>query len=244
MLFLANPAASQILDPLTNFCRRFGHQTAVIDDRLFIDGGLIDYGDSIGSNTVNYTNTQLLYADLSSVNNFGFPSQYDNLTKLSNVPSVSGGALWADSVNKVFFLFGGEYNWTTPPPAKYTLWSFDAVYNSWSAILPDATFEGISSASFGASAVDDNQGFAYYYGGWQSNATALGFYGNPQAQTALVTYDMVRNQWRSAPFIDSTPRAEGALFYIPASDRGMLVYFGGVQETGNGSHIGVSCLMV
>jgi hypothetical protein len=30
-------------DPLLNFCRRFGHQTAVIDQKLYIDGGLVDW---------------------------------------------------------------------------------------------------------------------------------------------------------------------------------------------------------
>lgn len=31
------------LDPVRNFCRRFGHQTAVIDRKLYIDGGFINY---------------------------------------------------------------------------------------------------------------------------------------------------------------------------------------------------------
>jgi hypothetical protein len=31
------------LDPVENFCRRFGHQTAVIDRKLYIDGGFINY---------------------------------------------------------------------------------------------------------------------------------------------------------------------------------------------------------
>lgn len=30
-------------DPVQNFCRRFGHQTAVIGRRLFIDGGQVNY---------------------------------------------------------------------------------------------------------------------------------------------------------------------------------------------------------
>ncbi len=31
------------LDPVKDFCRRFGHQTALIDRKLYIDGGLINY---------------------------------------------------------------------------------------------------------------------------------------------------------------------------------------------------------
>lgn len=30
-------------DPVQNFCRRFGHQTTVIGNKLYIDGGLIDW---------------------------------------------------------------------------------------------------------------------------------------------------------------------------------------------------------
>lgn len=30
-------------DPAKNFCRRWGHQTAVVDRKLYIDGGMINY---------------------------------------------------------------------------------------------------------------------------------------------------------------------------------------------------------
>lgn len=29
-------------DPLKDFCRRYGHQTAVIDRKLYIDGGYVN----------------------------------------------------------------------------------------------------------------------------------------------------------------------------------------------------------
>jgi len=41
-------------DPLEDFCRRFGHATTVIDRRLFIDGGLINW-NPIAKNPLNYT---------------------------------------------------------------------------------------------------------------------------------------------------------------------------------------------
>ena len=41
-------------DPLIDFCRRFGHQTAVIDRRLYIDGGLVNW-NPISQNPLNYT---------------------------------------------------------------------------------------------------------------------------------------------------------------------------------------------
>ena len=41
-------------DPLKDFCRRFGHQTAVIDRKLYIDGGLIDW-NPIAQYPANYS---------------------------------------------------------------------------------------------------------------------------------------------------------------------------------------------
>lgn len=41
-------------DPLQNFCRRFGHQTTVIDNKLYIDGGLIDW-NPISTYPQNYS---------------------------------------------------------------------------------------------------------------------------------------------------------------------------------------------
>ncbi len=42
------------MDPVKNFCRRFGHQTTVIDRKLYIDGGLVDW-NPIPSYPANYT---------------------------------------------------------------------------------------------------------------------------------------------------------------------------------------------
>ena len=41
-------------DPLNDFCRRFAHQTAVIDSKLYIDGGFVDW-NPISQNDQNYT---------------------------------------------------------------------------------------------------------------------------------------------------------------------------------------------
>ncbi|KAK3071107.1 hypothetical protein LTR53_009241 [Teratosphaeriaceae sp. CCFEE 6253] len=230
----------QVVDPLAQSCRRFGHQTTVIDNRLYIDGGLVDYGDSADATTVNYTNTYLLYLDLDEQTTYNFPTPHADLVKPNNVPSVQGGILWADTVNKLFYMYGGEYNWTSSPPAKYILWQYDALYNLWNAVTPDISADGIQSGSYGAGTViDDDRAMGYYYGGWLSNATNLGWNGNPIAQSGLIQYDMLKNSWKNVTFIDSSPRAEGVMMYIPASDSGMLVYFGGVVQTSNGSYTGV-----
>jgi len=210
-LLLHGAAGQEIQDQINNFCRRFAHQTTVIGNRLYVDGGLLDYGGSISASTVNYTNTFLSYLDLDSLYN-NFPIEYANLSKPNNVPSVQGGILWADTVNKLFYLYGGEHNWTSQPPAQYTLWAYDAVYNVWNDTTQDASASGIQSVSFGAgTVVDDDRALGFYYGGWLSNATVLGWNGNALAQSGLVQYDMLRNIWSNVTFIDSTPRAEGVM---------------------------------
>ena len=47
-------------DPVGGFCRRFGHQTTVIDRKLYIDGGFINYSP-MEIDATNYTSK--LYLD-------------------------------------------------------------------------------------------------------------------------------------------------------------------------------------
>lgn len=41
-------------DPLNDFCRRWGHQTAVIGRKLYIDGGIVNW-NPLPSNPGNYS---------------------------------------------------------------------------------------------------------------------------------------------------------------------------------------------
>lgn len=43
LLVASLDAAAAQLDPVKNFCRRWGHQTAVVDRTLYIDGGFLNY---------------------------------------------------------------------------------------------------------------------------------------------------------------------------------------------------------
>ncbi|OLN85773.1 Kelch repeat-containing protein-like protein 5 [Colletotrichum chlorophyti] len=225
-LFPALAAAQQ--DPVKDFCRRFGHQTAVVDNKLYIYGGLINW-NPISSFPNNYTNTWLLYQDLSTTSKSDMPQLYANLSKNGSVPSTAGGALWADSVNKRFYLFGGEHR--SEPPMPFNLYGYDIINNQWDSFGPPRTGGTFSKVSYGAGVSVDTRGEAYYYGGWLSNASVPGWgTGPPVATTGLVKYTMDQNSWANITGPDDTRRAEGSLHYIPAGDGGMLVYFGGVQD--------------
>lgn len=51
LLFLLPTLAQPPTDPLKGFCRRYGHQTAVIDRKLYIDGGWL-YANPIERNPI------------------------------------------------------------------------------------------------------------------------------------------------------------------------------------------------
>ena len=50
-LFALPTLAQAPTDPLKDFCRRYGHQTAVIDRKLYIDGGWL-YANPITLNPI------------------------------------------------------------------------------------------------------------------------------------------------------------------------------------------------
>jgi hypothetical protein len=168
-----------------------------------------------------------------------FPPQYDNLTKDANVPSTSGGVLWPDTVNKLFYLFGGEYNEVKDVQDFTKLWFFDVTYNTWNeSSASDDSQTDVAWPVFGAGAVSD-VGIAYYYGGYLNNKTVPGWDSEPLMLNSLTSFDMNTRSWKNRTY-DRTPRAEGTLHYLPASASGMLVYFGGVETNSSGELIFVS----
>ncbi|KIH94418.1 hypothetical protein SPBR_05604 [Sporothrix brasiliensis 5110] len=235
--FVANATGQQ--DPINNFCRRFGHQSAVVDRRLYIDGGLVNW-NPISTYPGNYSNTWLLYQDLArDVADVGMPPLYANLSKNSSIPDVSGGSLWGDEVNKYLYLFGGEY-YQQPPPTRFLLYAYDILNNFWVSLGPPQP-ASISPVSYGAGAAVSERGEGYYYGGWLSNNSVSGWGADspPVATTGLVKYDMDTNSWTNNTGPDGVRRAEGALVFIPAGDGGMLVYLGGITDLyGNGTVTG------
>lgn len=141
----------------------------------------------------------------------------------------------------MFYLFGGV-NADTKVHDTASLWSYDTIYNNWTEVVPDGTQLDISWPSFGASDVSD-EGVAYYYGGYLGNGSVAGWTGDTIMLNSLVEYDLKTNKWDNRTYDDRTPRAEGSLHYIPASQRGMLVYFGGMEQgtDGNTSYVRISC---
>ncbi|KAK2045544.1 hypothetical protein LZ31DRAFT_593837 [Colletotrichum somersetense] len=202
---LSAPTAAQ-QDPVADFCRRFGNQTAVVDNRLFIDGDLVNW-NPLSFFPANYTNTWLSYQDLSTTSATRMPPLYANLFKNGSIPNVAGGALWSHSVNKRLYLFGGEHN-LCEPQLPFNLYNYDILSNQWDFFGPSRTGATISKLS---------NNFV-----WGTGPTV--------ATTGLVKYTMDINSFANNTGPDGIRCAGDSLQYIPADDSGMLIYFGVTQD--------------
>ena len=166
----------------------------------------------------------LIYHNLDQVKN-DMPAPY-TLSKASTVPSVIGGALWADNVNKVIYQYGGQF--VDAARDFDTMFAYDTILNQWNETAVKSAYR--QRPAWGASAVAEDQGYAYYFGGWMSNNSTLGYSDQPRTSNRLIRFDMNNGEFSNVGTIPGGKgRAEGVLLYIPASDSGLLVYFGGVE---------------
>jgi hypothetical protein len=150
------------LDPLGDFCRLHSHRTAVVDHKLYIDGGFVNWaplGPSSANETSEYflvmpwtcpnlswKGTWLRVADFDT-SNAGFPQQ-STLAKNETVPSVSGGILWPDTANKIIYAYGGEQDNRDEKDERF--WYYDILYNTWNVSLSD-TVTSVSPCAWGES---------------------------------------------------------------------------------------------
>lgn len=170
------------------------------------------------------------------------PKQFANLTKNSSVPDVAGGVLWQDEVNKVFWLYGGEFS---QAPSSFELWGYDVILNQWNlSTASTSSTAPIQRVSYGAGVASSAIGQGFYYGGYLNNLTNPLWTGPQIATSNLLIFDMDGNSLSNNSGYDNTGRAEGTMVYIPASGAGLLIYFGGVSfPYGNETEVAVRCFI-
>jgi hypothetical protein len=160
------------------------------------------------------------------------PEFHTGLSKNGTIPSVEGGILWEDSINKRLYLYGGDYE--DAPTEPFSLYSYDILYDEWHNY--GSPPNSVKAASYGAGVSVPSRGEAYYYGGWLSEKSIQDWGGERLASSGLVKYIMDSNKWSNVSGPDDVGRAEGAMVYLPVGDDGMLAYFGGGQDLyGNGT---------
>jgi hypothetical protein len=168
--------------------------------------------------------TWLLWHDLgTSPIGIGAPPLHANLSKNASIPAVSGGSFWADEVNKRIYLYGGDYHEITPDTPEVL--SYDIINDQWDSSGRPAG--SIGSVSWGGSVGISELGRGYVLGGWLSNNSSPVWTAGPLATSYLLEYDMVSGDLTNSTGPDNTPKAEGAMVYLPASNAGLLIYFGG-----------------
>jgi hypothetical protein len=170
------------------------------------------------------------------------PKQFANLTKNSTVPDVAGGVLWQDEVNKVFWLYGGEFS---EAPSSFELWGYDVILNQWNlSTASTVSTSPIQRVSYGAGVASSAIGQGFYYGGYLNNLTNPLWTGPQIATSNLIIFDMDGNSLSNNTGYDDMGRAEGTMVYIPASAAGLLIYFGGVTfPYGNETEVAVRCFI-
>ncbi|KAH7459073.1 hypothetical protein FOMA001_g20310 [Fusarium oxysporum f. sp. matthiolae] len=233
-------------NPKDHFCRRYAHQATVIDDKLYIDGGWVNYKDFPKTNQdYSIKRGVNLWPDLNislSKNDRQVEPQESALVLdteagprriqltdwYCSIPSVNGGVLWGDDVNKRFYLYGGDWNGGFARE-QYHLLSYDILYDQWD----DFGEPGISPppmiASYGAGVGVSATGMGYYLGGWISNASMTGWAQDRNMSSNFYAYNYDTGEFTQAASPDKHARAEGAMVWIPAGDAlGLLVYMGGV----------------
>ncbi|KAH6889678.1 hypothetical protein B0T10DRAFT_571714 [Thelonectria olida] len=217
-------------NPKDDFCRRFAHQTTVIDDKLYIDGGWVNF-DDFQETHANNSNTWLAYHDLNKlvcINNALWPDLNISLSKNDSIPTVHGGTLWGDNVNKRFYLYGGKWN-SGFSQEPYSLLSYDILNDKWDDFGAPGLTPPPKIASYGAGVGVSETGMGYYLGGWISNASMSGWTQPRTMSSNFYSYAYDTGKFSPAASLDKHPRAEGAMVWIPAGDpQGLLVYMGGI----------------
>jgi hypothetical protein len=87
------------------------------------------------------------------------PSQYANLSKPGNVPSVSGAYTWSDNTNKCFYQFGGQYP-EGVSPTEFGMWTYDVPLNQWN-ITTTKGERDIQRVAFGAGTQVESRGLGF-----------------------------------------------------------------------------------
>lgn len=166
------------------------------------------------------------------------PVQHANLSKPGNIPNVQGGYIWADQTNKCFYQVGGEY----PPgvsPTDFSLWTYDIILDQWNSTNYKTSSKTLQRVSYGAGTQVESRGVGFYFGGWQNERTTPGWKGAAIATSGIIRYDFTTGVLTNDTGPDDNiGRAEGQMVYLPRSDGGVLVYFGGIEDPyRNGSYL-------
>lgn len=238
----------------SNICKRWAHQSAIINGTLYVYGGEASTDPTQTTNT-NTWNNNFLSLDLSKTWDISGPL-LSSLPQPSGPPAVALGTLWSSLES--LFLYGGEFS-SSPPvtPAPFALWEYNVPASTWTSYPapsatpgPNANEAGpVQRAAEGAGASAAGLGRGWYFGGHLDGYTMPGLSQNiPQGRIYLKSllefqFPGVDNAPSSGSFRNVTEggsqdssgfpeRADGVLIYVPnVGAQGILVGLAGGTGT-------------
>ncbi|KAI9753370.1 MAG: hypothetical protein M4579_005195 [Chaenotheca gracillima] len=169
----------QSSDDPSSICKRWSHQSAIVNGTLYIYGGR---AMSDQDQTTNQWNNDFLSMDLGSNIQIGSPT-LKSLPSPSGPPAVANGYLW-NSVSQLF-LYGGEFS-DTPieSPTAFSTWEYDIPSSKWNEHENPQTSGGNNSESSnqpvqrsgeGAGVSIPEIGLGFYFGGHLDFLTTQGW---------------------------------------------------------------------
>lgn len=255
ILLLSGPASAQSadlfpLDPVTYFCARWQHSSAVKNNILYINGGIetFNYPGAFRTNWTNNTlgvNTFLLEVDLTASWNWKTNISITALNKTANPktgtfnPNFVRGTMFQGPANdsRIYFYGGTSFLGNESflgidkgSSNQYPLWSF----NGSNAVWDQFDIHTLWRPSFGAAAEAPDQGLGFYLNGQLDNGTstetlAVGettFYLDGMMVIDLV--NQTANNISTAGIRNYLPRIGGGMQYVPGVGKsGVLVALGG-----------------
>ncbi|KAF2007709.1 kelch repeat protein-like protein [Amniculicola lignicola CBS 123094] len=132
-------------DSNTDVCKRWAHQSTIVNGTLYIYGGRSNTDPKQTSNTWN---NDFITLDLTKSWQISNPS-LTGLPRPSGPPKVALGYLWNSF--DTLYLYGGQFSDTPPDyPTEMSLWEYNILSKTWSEHKDPKTSAGNNS-------VDENQ---------------------------------------------------------------------------------------
>ncbi|OCK83708.1 hypothetical protein K432DRAFT_379259 [Lepidopterella palustris CBS 459.81] len=163
----------------TDICKRWSHQTAVVNGTLYIYGGRATTDAQQNSNTWN---NDFLTLDLTKSWQISSPS-LTGLAQPSGPPAVANAYLWNSYTS--LFLYGGEFSDApVTSPVAFAMWEYNIHSSSWiehsnpqtsSGSNAEADGQAIQRAAEGAGFSVTTLGRGWYFGGHLDYLTTLGW---------------------------------------------------------------------
>lgn len=162
-----------------NICKRWAHQSALLNGTVYIYGG---EAKTSSDQTDNTWNNNFLTLDLTKSWSVSSPTM-KGLSMPSGPPAVALGYLWNDYEN--LYLYGGEFA-DNPyvEPSPMSTWKYSIPSSSWTEYTDPVTSQGnfstnanipIQRAAEGAGISVPELGLSWYFGGHLDLSTTPGW---------------------------------------------------------------------